>query len=49
MAANIAFDKYVFPASQMPEPEPGVLPGPALGAINPVSRVKDWIQPSGRY
>jgi hypothetical protein len=40
MAANVAFNKYVFPASQLQGPEPSV--------SNPVSWVKDRIQPSGQ-
>jgi len=48
MAADVAFDEYVFPASQLPGPapqanlgpEPGELPGHMPGVIDPTVRVK---------
>ena len=56
MAADVAFDEYVFPASQLHGleppanrgPEPGESPGHMLGVSNPISRVKDRLQPSGQ-
>ena len=56
MAADVAFNEYAFPASQLhgPEPpanrgpEPGESPGHMLGVSNPISRVKDRLQPSGQ-
>ncbi len=52
MAADVAFDEYVFPASQMPGPapqanrgpEPGELPGHMLGIIDLTVRVKGRLQ-----
>src|SRR6266487_3600785 len=52
MAADVAFDEYVFPASQMPGPapqanlgpEPGELPGHMPGVIDPTVRVKGRLQ-----
>jgi hypothetical protein len=43
MAADVAFDEYVFPASQLPEL--GVLPGQMPGVIDPTTRVKGRLQP----
>jgi hypothetical protein len=44
MAADVAFDEYVFPASQLLEL--GVLPGRKPGVIDPITRVTGRLQPS---